>query len=85
MAARHYGHRREVKEGLDGLGRHFLDVHGAGLDLSKKADLAMCLQDLSLVVIGSVGPPSTPGVEQTCRQRLDRLESRHAAPPALHA
>ena len=75
MAARHYGHRREVKEGLDGLGRHFLDVHGVGLDLSKKADLARCLQDFNLVVIGSVRPPSTPEEEQACRQRLDRLEA----------
>ena len=65
----------EVKEGLDGLSRHFLDVHGVGLALSKKADLARCLQDFNLVVIGSVRPPATPEEELACRQRLDRLEA----------
>ena len=56
-------------------GRHFLDVHGFGLDLSKEADLAMCLQDFNLLDIGSVIPSSTPEEEQVCRQRLDRLEA----------
>ena len=60
MMARHYGHRTEVKGGLDGLGRHFHDHYGAGLDLNKKADLARCLESFRLQVIGSVRPPSTP-------------------------
>ena len=28
--ARHYGHRSEVKRSLDGLGKHFFEVHGTG-------------------------------------------------------
>ena len=75
MVGRHYGHRNEVKGGLDGLGRHFLEVHGGGLDLSKKDDLARCLQSFQLTVIGSVRPPATPEQELACRQRLDNLEA----------
>ena len=75
MVARHYGHRTEVKGGLDGLGRHFNDHHGAGLDLNKKEDLARCLESFSLQVIGSVRPPSTPEEEPACLLRLDRLEA----------
>ena len=40
MAARHYGHRNEIKNGLDGLGKHFKEKHSVGLDLSRKEDLA---------------------------------------------
>ena len=46
MTARHYGHRREVKTGADGLGQYFL--HGVGMDLNKKEDLA------SLQIMGSL-------------------------------
>ena len=75
MVARHYGQMSEVKGGSDGLGRHFLEVHGGGLDLSKKEDLAKCLQSFSLQVIASVRPPATQEEEPACRQRLDRLEA----------
>jgi hypothetical protein len=40
MTHRHYGHRKDVRSGADGLGRHFRDIHGVGLDLTKKEDLA---------------------------------------------
>ena len=75
MVGRTYGHRQEVKGGLDGLGRHFLDVHGAGLDLSKKEDLATCLQTFHLQIIASVRPPATPEEMPACHQRLDMLEA----------
>jgi hypothetical protein len=75
MAARHYGHRREVRTGADGLGRHFLEEHGVGLDLSKKEDLATCLASFHLQVMGSVKPPATPEEEPACQSRLDRLEA----------
>ena len=75
MAARHYGHRREVKTGADGLGQHFLLVHGVGLDLNKKDDLATCLKNFSLQIMGSVRPPATAEEEPACQQRLDRLEA----------
>ena len=75
MSARHYGHRTEVKQGVDGLGRHFNEVHGVGKDLAKKDDLARCLESFHLQVIGSVRPPATPEVEPACLSRLDRLEA----------
>ena len=75
MAARHYGHRNEIKNGLDGLGKHFKEKHSVGLDLSRKEDLARCMETFSLQVIASVRPPATPEQEQDCLVRLDRLEA----------
>ena len=75
MVARHYGHRSEVKQGADGLGRHFKEVHGVGMDLFKKEDLARCLESFNLQIIGSVKPPATPEEEPVCQARLDRLEA----------
>ena len=69
MALRHYGHRSEVRSGANGLGRHFRDSHGVGLDLSKKEDLAQCLQPFQWKL------PATPEEEPACRQRLDNLEA----------
>ena len=56
MVAIHYGHRSEVRRGEDGFGRHFRDVHGGGLDLSRKEHLEQCLQSFSLQIIASVRP-----------------------------
>ena len=75
MVARHYGHRSEVRRGEPGLGRHFYEVHGRGLDLSKKEGLAQCLENFTLQVIATVRPPATPEEEPACRLRLDRLEA----------
>ena len=57
---RHYGHRTEVKQGADGLARHFKEVHRVEKDLTKKEDLAQCLESFKLLVIGRVRPPATP-------------------------
>ena len=57
MALRHYGHRSEVRSWVDG--KHFRDSHGVGLDLSKKEDLAQCLQSFHLQKIASVKRPAT--------------------------
>jgi hypothetical protein len=75
MVARHYGHRSEVRRGEPGLGRHFHEVHGKDLDLSKRDGLAQCLDSFSLQVIATVRPPATPEEEPACRLRLDRLEA----------
>ena len=75
MVTRHYGHRSEVKLGVDGLGRHFKEVHGFGKDLTKKEELSACLESFHLQVIGSVRPPATPEEEPACLSRLDRLEA----------
>ena len=39
MRKRHYGHRSDIRNGIAGLGGHFNEKHGAGLDLTKKEDL----------------------------------------------
>ena len=75
MVERHYGHRSEVRTGADGLGRHYLDVHGAGLDLSGKPGLAICLENFHLQIIASVRPPTTPEEIDACQDRLDGLEA----------
>ena len=75
MVARHYGHRSEIRNGLDGLGRHFKEKLGVGMDLSKKEDLARCMEHFHLQVIASVRPPMIPEQEQVCLSRMDRLEA----------
>ena len=64
-----------MKQGADVFGRHFKEVHGVGKDLSKKEELAGCLESFQLQVIGSVRPPATPEEEPACLSRLDRLEA----------
>ena len=54
MVARHYGHRTEVKQGDDGLRRYLKEVHRVGRDLSKKEDIASCLESFNLQIICSV-------------------------------
>ena len=39
MRQRHYGHRSDIKNGIAGLGSHFKEVHGNGLDLKVKQNL----------------------------------------------
>ena len=46
-----------------------------GKKIKKKEELARCLENFQLVVIGSVRPPATPKDEPACRLRLDRLEA----------
>ena len=36
MRARHIGHRSEIRTGADGLGRHFLEKHGQGINLKNE-------------------------------------------------
>ena len=71
----YYGHRSEVRRGVPGVGRHFQEVHGKDLDLSKRDGLAQCLESFSLQVIATVRPPATPEEEPACRLRVDRLEA----------
>ena len=71
---RHYGHRNEIRNGIAGLGSHFHDTHGAGMDLSQKQNLKTCMAGFSLVVVASVKPPSIPEEIPACQARLDRLE-----------
>ena len=75
MRKRHYGHRSEVRSGMAGLGSHFHDMHGMGLDLKKDQDLNTCLSSFRLTIVASVKPPSTPEEMQTSQAHLDRIEA----------
>ena len=74
MRKKHYGHRSDIRSGTAGLGSHFREVHGNGLDLKSKANLDTCMASFSLVVVASVRPPATPEGEVACLSRLDGLE-----------
>ena len=74
MRKRHYGHRSDIRNGIAGLGGHFNEKHGAGLDLTKKEDLKTCMEGFSLVIVASVRPPQTQEEAPACQARLDRLE-----------
>ena len=72
MRARHLGHRSEIRSGADGLGRHFLEHHGQGLDLKKESIFEeKIMQYLTLTIIASV----EPGQPWT-QTRLDELEGK---------
>ena len=49
MRRRHYGHRSDVRNGIAGLGSHFRDVHGQGLDLKSDDNLNTCMANFRLV------------------------------------
>ena len=70
MHKRHLGHRAEIRAGADGLGKHFLIMHGAGLTLKDDTGFEnRVMQYFNLTVIASVehGQPWT-------QRKLDRLE-----------
>ena len=72
MRARHLGHRSEIRSGADGLGRHFLEQHGQGLNL-KNSDIfeESVMRYFSLTIVASV----EPGKPWT-QDKLDQLEGR---------
>ena len=74
MRQRHYGHRSDIKNGIAGLGSHFKEVHGNGLDLKDKQNLEECMKSFTLVIVANVRPPATPEEQDACQARLDRLE-----------
>ena len=75
MRRRHYGHRSDVRNGIAGLGSHFRDVHGQGLDLKSDDNLNTCMANFRLVVVASVRPPTSPEEEISCQEHLDRIEA----------
>jgi hypothetical protein len=70
MRARHLGHRSLIRSGADGLGRHFLEQQGQGLNL-KNSDIfeESVMRYFSLTIVASVerGKPWT-------QDKLDQLE-----------
>ena len=74
MRQRHYGHRSDIRSGTAGLGSHFKEAHGNGLDLASKANLDACMESFKLVIVASVRPPTNPEEQLACQVRLDRLE-----------
>ena len=75
MRRRHYGHRSDIRNGVEGLGSHFRDVHGQGLDLKLDANLNTCMDIFRLAVVASVRPPSSPEEEEASQTHLDRIEA----------
>ena len=72
MRARHLGHRSEIRSGADGLGRHFLDNHGQGLNLKSEEIFEQnVMKYFELTIIASV----EPGHPWTNR-KLDELEGK---------
>ena len=72
MRKRHLGHRGEIRSGADGLGRHFLDKHGQGLNLKDDRTFEQeIMQHFKLTIIASV-QPNMPWTQSA----LDRLESK---------
>ena len=72
MRARHLGHRSEIRSGADGIGRHFLDNHGQGLNL-KNEDIfeENVMKHFQLTIIAS----AEPGQPWT-NKKLDELEGK---------
>ena len=57
MRRRHLGHRSEIRSGADGVGRHFLENHGQGLNLREENTFEeMVMKHFKLTIIGSVQP-----------------------------
>ena len=72
MRARHLGHRSEIRSGADGLGRHFLDKHGQGIDLKQETVFEEnVMKYFSLTIIASVEPG-----KPWSQSRLDELEGK---------
>ena len=70
MRKRHLGHRAEIRGGADGLGRHFLEKHGAGLNLKdEKTFEENVMKHFKLTIIASV----EPGLPWS-RTKVDQLE-----------
>ena len=67
---RHYGHRSDIRNGVAGLGSHFRDMHGQGLDLKLEANLNTCMDSFRLAVVASVRPPSSPEEEEASQTIL---------------
>ena len=64
------GHRAEIRGGADGLGRHFLEKHGAGLNLKdEKTFEENVMKHFKLTIIASVEPG-----QPWSRSKLDQLE-----------
>ena len=72
MRARHIGHRSEIRTGADGLGRHFLEKHGQGINL-KNENLyeENVMKHFKLTIVASVEP-----AKPWTQNRLDELEGR---------
>ena len=69
MRKRHLGHRAEIRAGGDGLGQHFLNMHGVGLNLKDdKIFEDSVMKYFKLPIIASVehGQPWS-------QKQLDRL------------
>ena len=70
MRARHLGQRGEIRSGADGLGRHFLENHGQGVNLKNENVFEEnIMKHFTLAIIASE-EPDKPWTEK----RFDQLE-----------
>ena len=70
MRKRHLGHRTEIRAGADGLGEHFLNTHGVGLNLKDdKIFEDSVMRHFKLTIIASVEPGQPWSLT-----KLDQLE-----------
>eukprot|EP00092_Neocalanus_flemingeri_P059049 GFUD01070478.1.p1 GENE.GFUD01070478.1~~GFUD01070478.1.p1 ORF type:complete len:597 (-),score=106.00 GFUD01070478.1:133-1923(-) len=75
MTQRHNGQRSDIRSGTPGLGFHFHEVHGNGLDLQDETNLNACMNSFSQEVVASVRPPATQVEQAACLVMLDTLEA----------
>ena len=70
MRKRHLGHRAEVRAGTDGLGEHFLNTRGVGLNLKDdKIFEDRVMRHFKLTIIASVEPG-----QPWSQTKLDKLK-----------
>ena len=76
MRKRHLGHRAEVRAGVDGLGEHFLNTHGVGLNLKDDRIFEdSVMRHFKLTIIASVEPGQPWSLT-----KLDQLEGDFQKP-----
>ena len=70
LSLRHLSHREEIRQGQRGMGEHFKEKHGEGLDLRKDNNIEVAMGTFEIVIIGSVEKG-----RKDSGKRLDQLEA----------
>ena len=70
LAQRHLSHREEIRQGQKGMGEHFKEKHGGGLDLRRDNNIEVAMGTFEICVIGSVEKG-----RRDSGKRLDQLEA----------
>ena len=70
LSIRHLGHREEIRQGQKGMGEHFKERHGGGLDLRRDNNIEVAMETFEICVIASVEKG-----KRDSGKRLDKLEA----------